>query len=113
MRMTLPNAETRAQMLATGMESGMEANYVRLEGLSPGSTPPGPASRRSPRGWRLSHPSRILRGAELRESQLSARTPRRLGNLPSAEIVANHFAWMGGLHIVIAVSTVLIGRKKS
>jgi uncharacterized protein YndB with AHSA1/START domain len=33
MRMTLPNAETRAAMLATGMESGMEASYVRLESL--------------------------------------------------------------------------------
>jgi uncharacterized protein YndB with AHSA1/START domain len=31
MRMTLPNAETRAGMLATGMEHGMEASYVRLE----------------------------------------------------------------------------------
>jgi hypothetical protein len=31
MRMTLPNSETRAQMLATGMEHGMEASYVRLE----------------------------------------------------------------------------------
>ena len=31
MRMTLPNSETRAQMLATGMEYGMEASYVRLE----------------------------------------------------------------------------------
>lgn len=35
MRMTLPNAETRAQMLATGMEHGMEASYVRLEALLP------------------------------------------------------------------------------
>ena len=33
MRMTLPNPETRAQMLATGMEHGMEASYVRLEGM--------------------------------------------------------------------------------
>jgi len=33
MRMTLPDPETRAQMLATGMERGMEASYVRLEGL--------------------------------------------------------------------------------
>jgi len=31
MRMTLPNAQTRAAMLATGMEHGMEASYVRLE----------------------------------------------------------------------------------
>ena len=31
MRMTLPDTETRAVMLATGMESGMEASYVRLE----------------------------------------------------------------------------------
>jgi len=33
MRMTLPNTQTRAAMLATGMEHGMEASYVRLEGL--------------------------------------------------------------------------------
>lgn len=33
MRMTLPNAETRAAMLATGMEHGMEASYARLEGV--------------------------------------------------------------------------------
>ncbi len=31
MRMTLPDAETRRQMLAMGMEHGMEARYVRLE----------------------------------------------------------------------------------
>jgi len=31
MRMTLPNAETRTAMLASGMEHGMEAGYVRLE----------------------------------------------------------------------------------
>jgi len=31
MRMTLPNAEVRKAMLATGMERGMEASYVRLE----------------------------------------------------------------------------------
>ena len=31
MRMTLPDAETRAAMLATGMERGMEASYARLE----------------------------------------------------------------------------------
>lgn len=31
MRMTLPDAETRKQMLATGMESGMETSYARLE----------------------------------------------------------------------------------
>lgn len=31
MRMTLPDSETRAQMLATGMEHGMEASYRRLE----------------------------------------------------------------------------------
>ena len=30
-RMTLPDAQTRAAMLATGMERGMEASYVRLE----------------------------------------------------------------------------------
>jgi uncharacterized protein YndB with AHSA1/START domain len=33
MRMTLPDAATRAAMLATGMESGMEASYARLEGV--------------------------------------------------------------------------------
>jgi len=33
LRMTLPDAQTRASMLATGMEHGMEASYVRLEGL--------------------------------------------------------------------------------
>lgn len=32
MRMTLPDAKTREAMLATGMEYGMEASYVRLEG---------------------------------------------------------------------------------
>jgi uncharacterized protein YndB with AHSA1/START domain len=31
MRMTLPSAEVRASMLATGMEHGMEASYQRLE----------------------------------------------------------------------------------
>jgi len=31
MRMTLPDARTRAAMLASGMEHGMEASYVRLE----------------------------------------------------------------------------------
>lgn len=31
LRMTLPDAETRAAMLATGMEHGMEASYARLE----------------------------------------------------------------------------------
>jgi len=30
-RMTLPDAETRQAMLATGMEHGMEASYARLE----------------------------------------------------------------------------------
>jgi uncharacterized protein YndB with AHSA1/START domain len=33
MRMTLPDAQTRAMMLASGMERGMEASYVRLEGM--------------------------------------------------------------------------------
>ena len=33
MRMTLPDAQTRAAMLSTGMEHGMEASYVRLESL--------------------------------------------------------------------------------
>ena len=31
LRMTLPDAQTRAAMLATNMESGMEASYARLE----------------------------------------------------------------------------------
>ncbi|MGH8429866.1 MAG: SRPBCC domain-containing protein, partial [Solimonas sp.] len=31
LRMTLPDEQTRAAMLATGMEHGMEASYVRLE----------------------------------------------------------------------------------
>jgi len=35
LRMTLPDAETRAQMLSTGIERGMEASYVRLEGIIP------------------------------------------------------------------------------
>ena len=35
MRMTLPDAETRKAMLATGMESGMEASYARLDRLEP------------------------------------------------------------------------------
>jgi uncharacterized protein YndB with AHSA1/START domain len=33
-RMTLPDAQTRAAMLATRMEHGMEASYVRLESMS-------------------------------------------------------------------------------
>lgn len=33
MRMTLPDAETRTMMLASGMEHGMEAGYRRLEAL--------------------------------------------------------------------------------
>jgi uncharacterized protein YndB with AHSA1/START domain len=33
MRMTLPDKATRTAMLATGMEHGMEASYVRLEGM--------------------------------------------------------------------------------
>jgi uncharacterized protein YndB with AHSA1/START domain len=31
MRMTLPDAQTRTAMLASGMERGMEESYVRLE----------------------------------------------------------------------------------
>jgi uncharacterized protein YndB with AHSA1/START domain len=34
MRMTLPDAATRAAMLESGMEHGMEASYVRLEKMS-------------------------------------------------------------------------------
>jgi uncharacterized protein YndB with AHSA1/START domain len=33
LRMTLPDEKTRSMMLSTGMEGGMEASYVRLEGL--------------------------------------------------------------------------------
>lgn len=33
LRMTLLDAETRASMLATGMEHGMEASYQRLEAM--------------------------------------------------------------------------------
>ena len=33
MQMTLPDAQTRAAMLASGMEHGMEASYVRLEAM--------------------------------------------------------------------------------
>lgn len=39
MRMTLPDAETRKAMLATGMEHGMEASYVRLERASKWAAP--------------------------------------------------------------------------
>jgi uncharacterized protein YndB with AHSA1/START domain len=42
-RMTLPDAKTRSMMLATGMEKGMEASYVRLENLC------GEIERNSPR----------------------------------------------------------------
>jgi uncharacterized protein YndB with AHSA1/START domain len=34
LRMTLPDAATRAAMLASGMEHGMEASYARLERMS-------------------------------------------------------------------------------
>ena len=33
MRMTLPDSQTRHAMLSTGMEHGMEASYLRLEGM--------------------------------------------------------------------------------
>jgi uncharacterized protein YndB with AHSA1/START domain len=33
LRMTLPDEQTRATMLATGMEGGMEKSYVRLDGM--------------------------------------------------------------------------------
>ena len=33
LRMTLPDAETRAVMLQSGMEQGMEASYARLEAM--------------------------------------------------------------------------------
>ncbi|HET6216593.1 MAG TPA: SRPBCC domain-containing protein [Acidobacteriaceae bacterium] len=41
MRMTLPDAQTRAAMLATGMERGMEDSYTRLDGM----LQPRPATR--------------------------------------------------------------------
>jgi uncharacterized protein YndB with AHSA1/START domain len=34
MRMTLPDSQTRAAMLATGMEHGMEASYALLEDMA-------------------------------------------------------------------------------
>ena len=34
MRMTLPDAASRAAMLSTGIEHGMEASYARLEAIS-------------------------------------------------------------------------------
>ena len=34
MRMTLPDEKTRAAMLATGMERGMEASYARLDAMA-------------------------------------------------------------------------------
>lgn len=34
MRMTLPDAATRDKMLATGIERGMEASYLRLESMN-------------------------------------------------------------------------------
>jgi uncharacterized protein YndB with AHSA1/START domain len=34
MRITLPDAASRAAMLATGMEHGMEASYARLEAMA-------------------------------------------------------------------------------
>lgn len=37
MQMTLPDSNARASMLATGMESGMEASYQRLEGMNKGT----------------------------------------------------------------------------
>jgi uncharacterized protein YndB with AHSA1/START domain len=33
LRMTLPDESARAAMLATGMETGMEASYIRLESM--------------------------------------------------------------------------------
>lgn len=36
MRMTLPDAETRKAMLATGMEHGMEDSYARLDAMARG-----------------------------------------------------------------------------
>jgi len=39
LRMILPDADTRAAMLKTGMEHGMEASYVRLDGQVKASQP--------------------------------------------------------------------------
>jgi len=39
LRMTLPDAATREAMLATGMEHGMEASYVRLDAMGNLVTP--------------------------------------------------------------------------
>jgi hypothetical protein len=33
MRMSLPDEKTRATMLASGMEKGMEASYARLDNM--------------------------------------------------------------------------------
>jgi hypothetical protein len=33
LRMTLPDEATRGAMLATGMETGMETSYARLEAM--------------------------------------------------------------------------------
>jgi uncharacterized protein YndB with AHSA1/START domain len=44
MRMTLPDAQTRAAMLATGMDKGMEVSYARLENMI-ADLIPSPASR--------------------------------------------------------------------
>jgi uncharacterized protein YndB with AHSA1/START domain len=41
MRMTLPNAKTRAAMLATGLERGIEASYARLEAIIREQAPAG------------------------------------------------------------------------
>lgn len=35
MRMTLPDEKTRATMLASGMEKGMEVSYARLDAMAP------------------------------------------------------------------------------
>jgi len=39
----VPDAQTRAAMLASGMDKGMEASYVRLENMI-GELIPSPAS---------------------------------------------------------------------
>jgi hypothetical protein len=54
MRMTLPDAQTRAAMLATGMEHGMEASYVRLESQisGEGAHASAPGRGQSPPGTR-------------------------------------------------------------
>src|SRR3954471_3683096 len=47
-RMTLPDANTRSAMLASGMEHGMEASYARLESIWAGEQPAAAAAQAAP-----------------------------------------------------------------